>query len=163
MVDIFTKYTVVIPIKSRSIPEVNDAIEKAITKMGKKPMTIYSDNEGAFVSNEMKRYFEEKGIRHLTTLGHAPVAERQIKTIKHMVYQTIEKTGQTWHEVLFPVLLTYNNKMEHSTIKMTPKEAMKPVNQFTAKLNLELKRINSITHPNTNVGDFVKVYKKKTN
>ena len=99
MVDIFTKYTVVIPVKNRSIPEVNDAIEKAIVKMGKKPMTIYSDNEGAFVSNEIKRYFEEKGIRHLTTLGHAPVAERQIRPIKNMVYQRVEKTGQKWHEV----------------------------------------------------------------
>ena len=147
MVDIFTKYTVVTPIKNRSIPEVNDADEKAITKMGKKPITIYSDNEGAFVSNEIKRYFEEKGIRHLTTLGHAPVAERQIK---HMVYQRVEKTGQKWHEVLFPVLLTYNNKMEHSTIKMTPKEAMKPENQFTVKLNLEFNRINSRIYPNIN-------------
>ena len=133
MVDIFTKYTVVIPIKNRSIPEVNDAIEKAITKMGKKPITIYSDNEGAFISNEIKRYFENNNIRHLTTLGHAPVAERQIRTIKNVIYQRVEKTGQKWHEVLFPVLLTYNNEMEHSTIKMTPKEATKPENQFTGK------------------------------
>ena len=34
MVDIFTKYTVVIPIKNRSIPEVNDAIEKSYCKNG---------------------------------------------------------------------------------------------------------------------------------
>jgi hypothetical protein len=161
MFDIFTKYTVVIPIKNRSIPEVNDAIEKAITKTGKKPITIYSDNEGAFISKEIKRYFENNNIRHLTALGHAPVAERQIRTIKNMVYQRVEKTGQKWHEVLFPVLLTYNNKMEHSTTKMTPKEAMKPENQFTVKLNLELKRINSRIYPNINIGDFVKVYKKK--
>ena len=78
-----------------------------------------------------------------------------------MVYQRVEKTGQKWHEVLFPVLLTYNNKTEHSTTKMTPKEAMKPENQFTVKLNLELKRINSRIYPNINIGDFVKVYKKK--
>ena len=51
--------------------------------------------------------------------------------------------------------------MEHSTIKMTPKEAMKPENQFTVKLNLELKRINNRIYPNVNIGDFVKVYKKK--
>ena len=82
---------------------------------------------------------EEKGIRHLTTLGHAPVAERQIRTIKNMVYQRVEKTGQKWHDVLFPVLLTYNNEMEHSTTNMTPKKAMKPENQFTEKVKFRIK------------------------
>ena len=29
-----------------------------------------------------KEFFKEYGIRHLTTLGHAPVAERTIRTVK---------------------------------------------------------------------------------
>ena len=57
MVDIFTKYTVVVPVKSKQIPDVSKAIEQAITKMGGKPKTVYSDNEGAFVSNEIQKYF----------------------------------------------------------------------------------------------------------
>ena len=44
---------------------------------------------------------------------------------------------------------------------MTHKEAMKPENQLTVKLNLELKRINNRIYPNINIGDYVKVYKKK--
>ena len=140
MVDIFTKYTVVIPVKSKQIPDVEKAIEEGIKKMGKKPLTIYSDNEGAFVSNQIRDYFKDNNIKHITTLGHAPVAERQIRTIKNMIYQRVEKTGQKWHEVLFAVLLTYNNKLIHSTIKMTPKDALKPENEFNVKLNLELKQ-----------------------
>ena len=161
MVDIFTKYTVVIPIKTKQIPDVAAAIEEAIKKMGQKPITVYSDNEGAFVSNIIQKYFKDNNIRHLTTLGHAPVAERQIRTIKYMIYQRVEKTGQKWHEVLFPVLLTYNNKLVHSTTKMTPNEAKKPENQLTVKLNLELKRRNNRIYPTVNVGDMVKVYRKK--
>lgn len=106
-------------------------------------------------------YFKNDNIRHITTLGHAPVAERQIRTIKNMIYQRVEKTGQKWHEVLFAVLLTYNNKLIHSTTKMTPKDAMKPENQLNVKLNLELKRKNSRIYPNVNIGDMVKVYRKK--
>ena len=49
--------------------------------------------------------------------------------------------------------------MEHSTIKMTPKEATKPENQFTVKLNLALKRINKRIYPNVNICE--KAYKKK--
>jgi len=161
MVDIFTKYTVVVPVKTKQIPDVKIAIEEAIKKMGQKPLTVYSDNEGAFVSNIIQAYFKDNNIRHITTLGHAPVAERQIRTIKNMIYQRVEKTGQKWHEVLYAVLLTYNNKLIHSTTKMTPNEAKKPENEFTVKLNLELKRKNNRIYPNVNVGDMVKVYRKK--
>ena len=50
--------------------------------MGGKPETIYSDIEGAFVSNEIQKYFRDNNVRHITTLSHAPVAERSIRTIK---------------------------------------------------------------------------------
>ena len=44
---------------------------------------------------------------------------------------------------------------------MTPKDAMKPENQLDVKLNLELKRTNTRIYPNVNIGDMVKVYRKK--
>ena len=161
MVDIFTKYTVVIPVKTKQIPDVKIAIEEAIKKMGVKPKTIYSDIEGAFVSNEIQKYFKENNIRHITSLSHAPVAERQIRTIKAMIYKRVEKTGEKWHELLYPVLLTYNNKLTHSTIKMTPNEARKPENHLTVKLNLELSRKHTRKYPELYIGDMVKIYKKK--
>ena len=129
--------------------------------MGGKPKTVYSDNEGAFVSNEIQKYFKDKGIRHITTLGHAPVAERQIRTIEAMIYPRVEKTGQIWHEVLYAVMLTYNNKLVHSITKFTPAEAMKPSNHLDVKLNLELKAKHSRKYPNVAIGDYVKLFKKK--
>ena len=47
MVDIFTNFPTVVPIKTKQIHDVAVAIEQAIEKMGGKPITIYSDNEGA--------------------------------------------------------------------------------------------------------------------
>ena len=103
LVDIFTKYCAVIPLKTNKIHDVAIAIEKGIEKMNGKPKTIYSDNEGAFVSNEIQKYFKDNNIRHITTLSHAPVAERTIRTIKAMIYKRVEKTDEKWHEVLYPV------------------------------------------------------------
>mgnify|MGYP003351930145 CR=1 FL=1 len=68
--------------------------------MEAKPETIYSDEEGAFVSNEIQQYFKTQGIRHLTTLSHAPVAERQIRSIKDMIYKRSEHEAKPWHELL---------------------------------------------------------------
>ena len=54
--------------------------------------SISCDNEGAFVSNK------DNNVKRISTNGHARVAERQIQTIKNMMYQRIEKTSQTWRE-----------------------------------------------------------------
>ena len=161
MVDIFTKYTTAVLIKTKQIPDVLEAIKEDVRKMGNKPETIYSDNEGAFVSNEIQKYFKDNNIRHITTLTHAPVAERQIRTIKAMIYQRVEKTNEKWHTVLGQVLLVYNNRMVHSSIKMTPNEARKPANELNVKLNLQLNRTKLRKYPNISVGDTVRLYKKK--
>ena len=161
MIYIFTKFLTVIPVKSKQIPDVAVAIEHAITKMGHKPETIYSDIEGSFVSNQIQKYFKDQGIRHLTTLSHAPVAERAIRTIKNMIYKRVEHTNEKWHEVLYSVLLTYNRKMVHGTTKMTPMDAMKEHNMFEVKLNLELHSKHTRKYPNIAIGSMVKVFKKK--
>ena len=161
MVDIFSKYISIIPLKTKQIHDVAIGIESAITKMGGKPETIYSDNEGAFVSNEIQRYFKNNNIRHLTTLTHAPVAERSIRTIKNMIYPRVEKTRQKWYDILYPVLLTYNNKLVSHVTHHTPNEARKDSNIFNVKVNLELHAKHTRKYPNVNVGDNVKVYRKK--
>ena len=161
MVDIFSKYTQVVRIKSKQIPDVLKGIKECIVKMGGKPKTMYSDNEGAFISNEAKKYYEDENIRVLTTLGHAPVAERQIRSIKHMIYKRIEHTKQNWWDVLFPVLLTYNTKMIHNVTKFTPVDAMKPSNTAEVKFNMELKKRTSRKYPDVSVSNYVRLFKKK--
>ena len=44
-----------------------------------------------------------------------------------------------WADYIFQIMLTYNNKNEHSAIKMTPNEATKEDKHLDVKLNLELK------------------------
>ena len=73
-----------------------------------KTSSIYCDVEGAFVNNIVKKYLNDNNVKLLTTNGHAPVAERQIRTIKNMIYQRLKKTNKTWKELLYPVLLAYN-------------------------------------------------------
>ena len=46
-IDIFSRFVTIIPIKSKTIPEILEAIKTIINKMGK-PKSIYSDNEGAW-------------------------------------------------------------------------------------------------------------------
>jgi hypothetical protein len=162
MVDIFTKYAAAVLIKTNTVPDILEAIKECLKKMGGKPKTIYSDNEGAWSAGTIiDKYFQQEKIRHLITRSHAPVAERTIRTIKAMVYQRVEATKRKWYDVIGPVFLVYNNKMVHSSIKMTPNEARKPSNEVNVKLNLQLNRTRMRRYPNISIGDSVKLYKKK--
>ena len=63
MIDIFTKYVWVIPVKNKQIPTVLEAIKECnIKKMGGKPETIYSDSEGAFISTVIQTYFKDNNL-----------------------------------------------------------------------------------------------------
>ena len=89
MVDTFSKYCVIVILPAgKTTASVAAGLMEALNLMGcyeagnHIPETIYSDNEPALTSKAMQAWFVEKGIRHLTTQGHAPVAERTIRTIK---------------------------------------------------------------------------------
>ena len=164
MVDIFTKWTQVVQVASKKWPAVLEGIKKLIPMMGGKPKSIYSDDEGAFNSKEIQKYFNDEGIRHLVTRSHAPVAERQIRTFKNMIYKRLEapkNEGKQWFDLLDQVLVTYNRQRVHSSTQMTPHEARQNNNQQSVKFNLELKRQHGRKYPEISVGDIVKVYKKK--
>ena len=164
MIDIFTKYCVIIPVKSKNNQDIYDAVILALDKMKGFPETIYTDDEASFHSNMLNEFYKKHDIRHIITRTHAAVAEATIRTIKRMIYNRIEhQPKKSWHEhdILYPVFLKYNNLMVHSSTKMTPAEAMKPQNQLQVKINLELQRKNSRLYPDLKIGDKVKIYKKK--
>jgi hypothetical protein len=164
IIDIFTKFTQVVPLKSKSIPDVIEGMKQCLKLMRRTPKSMYMDSEGAFVSKEMKEYFESINIEYFFTLGHAPVAERQIRTVKELLYRRIEHNGRDWVDVIFEVLQTYNHKMVHTVSKFTPVDAMKPANLAQVKFNLELRAKKQRTYPDLKVGDYVKIFhKKKTN
>ena len=71
MIDIFSKYAVVIPLPSNDTGSIASGIMEGTNKMGKKPDIIYTDDEGALSTTAMKEYFEQQKIKHIITRSHA--------------------------------------------------------------------------------------------
>ena len=161
-IDIFSKFITIIPIKSKTIPDILDAIKQIINKVGK-PKNVYTDNEGAWSrGTEINKYFKDENINHIITLSHPNVSERAIRTIKDEIYKRVKlPSDKNWSELLYPILLKYNFKSVHTSTKLTPNEADKKHNEFFVKLNLELNRIRKRKYPDVDIDDNVKVYKKK--
>ena len=166
-IDAFTKYAVVIPIKSKQPEDVAHGIVEGLHKMGKQPNMVYADTEGSFTSNIIQDYFKKEGIELYLTRGHAPMAERFIKTYKGMLYKRLEhdekkgKENIQWTDYNFEVLLTYNNKMVHSTTGHTPQEARQPKNHLTVGLNIATHASMTRKYPELKTSDEVKIARKK--
>ena len=90
LVDIFTKFATVVPVKSKQADDILEAIKQGFENMGKLPEMLYTDDEGSFHSKQAVSYYRENKIKHLITRTHAPYAERAIRTIKAMLYKRLE-------------------------------------------------------------------------
>jgi hypothetical protein len=164
MIDIFTRYLVVVAIKTKSEGDVASSLIECLNKMGHKPEILYTDDETALSSSAIQKYLKEQHITHLITRSHAWFAERAIKTFKEMLYKRIENSktqNPQWTDFIFEVSLTYNNKLKHSTTKFTPNEARQKGNELNVKLNMLLHQKHNRYYPLLEVGSKVKIYRKK--
>ena len=160
-IDIFTKYAVVVPLNSKQTEDITDGLYKSIKLMRKKPKTLYTDDEAAYSSSYFKTYLSKIDIKHIITRTHPYFVERFIRTFKNLLYSRLEDMDKSWVELIDPILHVYNNKMISSATKLTPEEARKPENLTIVKSNLELKRQHTRKYPDIELGDTIKIYKKK--
>jgi hypothetical protein len=159
-IDSFSKYVHVVPIDRKLVSHWKRALNDIFDVMGT-PKVIYSDPDASILGTEMTKFLKDKNIDLITTLEHAPIAERAIRTIKAELDKRIKREPKLWTTYLGEVLKKYNNKMEHSGIGMTPNEARKEENDFDVRTNLEIQRISTRKYHELKVGEKVRVYKKR--
>ena len=82
-----------------------------------------------------------------------------------MLYERVDQGGAEnpqWIDFVYPILLTYNNKMVHSSVEMTPYQATKPSNAIDVNYTIELQASFTRNYPEREIGSSVKMYNKKT-
>jgi hypothetical protein len=162
MVDSFSKYCQVVPIKTKQVDDVLEGIKELIRLMQAKPDFIYSDEEGAFVSNKVQEYFREEDIKHIITRSHVPLGERMIRTLKDMIYKRVEgQKDPIWTNHIKTVLNNYNNKHISRATGFTPNYARLSKYRTEIRMRMLLNAKRNRKYPTISVDDKVRVYKKK--
>ena len=162
MIDVFSKYAVVLPIREKKAEPIMEAIFKAFEMMGKQPEILYTDNEGALNTWWVPAEFERAGIQHIT-VGTAYFVERSNRTFKNRMANRLtellkdkriigkqpkkEKINYQWHDLIPFVMAEYNAKNKHRITGMTPYEARKPSNEADVKAAMELAATSGIKFP----------------
>ena len=170
MIDVLSKYAVVVPIKSKTPPDIIAGTMEGLTppaiiagtmeglhKMGKKCKLLYTDDERGIASAD------GEGIEGKRTYCLRWKIFRILKDKPFKRVENDEKKGKQniqWTDYILEIILTYNKDV-HSATGLTPNEARKEKNAFKAKLNVSVKASKENMYPTLEVGDRVKRMRKK--
>ena len=160
-VDIFSKYIHCVPVEDKEPPESIRAFKEVINVIGV-PENIMSDREGAWESTEFIKLLNEHKIKHIISSSPPPFGERAVQEIKNMIHtrlEGLEKSRETWTEILPAVLKKYNNRI-HGTTELSPIDARKPENQIEVFMNIRQKAQFKRRYPKLSKDDQVRTYIK---
>jgi hypothetical protein len=155
VIDIYSKYAWIIPLKTKS----SISIIEAFTKLFKdrKPKKLWTDSGKEFINKEFKHFLTKNDVEMYQTFneGKAVVIERFNRTIKEKMWRYFTQHDTNKYLDVLPKLLNEYNNSYHSTIKMTPSEGSKPNNKI-----IHVQNINN-DKPKFKIGDRVRIYKYK--
>ena len=121
VIDIFSRYAWVEPLKDKTAVEVVRAFDKILSE-GRIPRRLRTDGAKDFTSEGFRDYLKSKDIVHIVTHSEkqANYVERFIQTIKSKLYRyMVEKNSARYVDVL-PRLVDSYNKTWHSGIRSEP-------------------------------------------
>ena len=121
VIDIFSRYGWVEPLKDKTAVEIVNAFDKILSE-GRIPQRLRTDAAKDFTSERFQNYVKSKNITHFVTHSEkqANYVERFIKTLKSKIYRyMIEKNTPRYIDVLPEIVESYNRTW-HSGIRSEP-------------------------------------------
>ena len=157
VIDIFSKYGWIVPLKNKEGKTVASAF-KTIFKE-RKPEKIWVDKGREFYNKDVKALVE---LYSTENEEKSSIVERWVRTMKEKMWKYFTDNNTNTYIDILPDLVKEYNNTKHCSIKMTPVEASKKENELTVWRNLYPDRHKRIEiNPKFSVGDRVRISKKK--
>ena len=125
IIDVFSKYAWVMPLKSKTGKDITKAFDYIIEGSGRKPSRLWVDKGTEFYNQTFKKYLEQNDIQMYSTHneGKAVVVERFNRTIKTRMWKYFSANSTTRYFDILPALLQQYNHSVHRSTGMTPHDA----------------------------------------
>ena len=156
VIDLFSKYAFVLPLKDKKGVSVVNAFQSILDKSGRKPNKIWVDQGSEFYNHNFKKWLANNDVSMYSTYneGKSVVAKRFIRTLKNKLHKHMTTVSKNvYYDVLDDIVKEYNNTW-HSTIKMKPIDV-----KDNTYINTN-KKINN-KDPKFKVGDRARISKYK--
>ena len=120
VIDIFSKYAWVVPLKDKKGISIVNAFQKILKESDRKPNKIWVDKGSEFYNNSFKKWLKDNDIEMylIHNEGKSVVAERCIRTLKTKIYKYMTLISKYLYiKKLDDIVNEYNNTC-HRTNKM---------------------------------------------
>ena len=153
-VDLFCKYSLVVPLKGKKGTSIVNAFKKIIAE-GRKPNKIWVNLGSEFYYNSFKDFLKMNNTEMYSTCNEAKsvVAKRFIRILKNKIFKHMTAIPKNaYFDVLDDIVNKYN-KTVHRTIKMKPidvtSDSYAEYNEVQIKKILNLKLVIMLEFQNT--------------
>ena len=122
VIDLFSKYAWVVPLKDKKGVSIVNAFQNIFKKSNRKTNKIWVDQGSEFYNNVLKKWLKDNDISMYSTYneGKSVAAERFIGTLKNKICKHMTAVSKNvYFDVLDYIVDEYNNTY-HKTIKMKP-------------------------------------------
>ena len=157
VIDIFSKYGWILPLKNKTGLEAANALEKVFKE--RKPDKLWVDKGKEFYNSHVQKLVS---LYSTENEEKSSIVERWNRTMKEKMFKYFTANStRKYVDILDELVDRYNNTV-HSSIGMTPKEASEKKNELKVWRNLygnytPQKRMT----PKFKVGDKVRITRKK--
>ena len=157
VIDVFSKYGWLIPLKDKTGKSVASALEVIFKE--RKPEKMWVDKGKEFYNKDVKDLIK---LYSTENEEKSSVVERWIRTMKEKMWKYFSANSTNSFINVLPDLVREYNNTRHSSIKMAPVKASKKENKLRVWRNLypDHLEIHDIK-PKFFVGDKVRISKKK--
>ena len=120
IIDIFSKYAWVVPLKDKKGISIANAFQKKLDKLELKPNKMWVDKGREFYNNSFKKWLKDNDIEmySIHNEGKSIVAEKFIRTLKNKIYKYMTSISKNIYiDKLDDIVNEYNNTY-YRTIKI---------------------------------------------
>lgn len=165
VIDTFSKYCFLEPLKTKTGSEVAKAFETIIEKSGRQPRLLHCDRGKEYVNKDFKYILEKYGIQMYHTFNEekSAIAERLNRTLNRKIKVLFELHGDhRWLSWLPDIVREYNERDYHRSIGMRPAEVCAANEEQVRRKLYPCKDFTPDVRVRFGVGDRVRIFRKKT-
>ena len=159
MVDLYSNYIYVVPLKSKTADAVREAFDHLLgTFELDKFSSLGTDAGGEFTGN--REYFKSKGINLYVRRGDnkAFQAENYIRIFKHLLYKYLRsQRSRNWPAAVDKVVSQINNRRQRGLRGLTPAQVNNPFEDPVSRDVIARKRYD---HVQEKAPEVAKIFKK---
>ena len=121
VIDIFSKYAWVVPLKDKKGISIANAFQIILKESNRKSNKIWVDKRSEFYNNSFKKWLQDNIVMYSTTNEEKSViAERFIRKSKNKIYKYMTSISKNVYiDKRDDIVKKYNNTY-HTSIKMKP-------------------------------------------